>query len=74
MFIPAFYFLAEMVLTWLVLSIIQVNFDIREWSLWSVIIFILAVAYSLSKTIYVYKRQKNIKVDLKVEVKFSGDP
>jgi len=61
MFIPAFYFLAEMVLTWLVLSIIQVNFDIREWSLWSVIIFILAVAYSLSKKIYVYKRQKKYK-------------
>ena len=61
MFIPAFYFLAEMVLVWLVLSIIQVQFDMREWSLWSVIIFTLAIAYSLAKTVHVYKRQKKYK-------------
>ena len=61
MFIPALYFISEMVLVWLVLSIIQVNFDIREWSLWSIIIFTLAMAYSLAKTVHVYKRQKNYK-------------
>jgi len=61
MFIPALYFIAEMVLVWLVLSIIQVNFDILEWSLWSIIIFTLAMAYSLAKTVHVYKRQKNYK-------------
>ena len=61
MFIPALYFIAEMVLVWLVLSIIQVNFDILEWSLWSIIIFTLAMAYSLAKTVHIYKRQKNYK-------------
>ena len=61
MFIPALYFIAEMVLVWLVLSIIQVQFDMREWSLWSVIVFTLAIAYFLAKTVHVYKRQKNYK-------------
>ena len=61
MFIPALYFIAEMVFVWLVLSIIQVQFDMREWSLWSAIIFTFAIAYSLAKTVHVYKRQKNYK-------------
>ena len=40
MFIPTLYFLAEMVLAWLVLSLIQVNFDIRNWGVWSLIVFL----------------------------------
>ena len=61
MFVPAFYFLAEMVFVWLVFSIIQVDFDIRSWSIWSLIVFFIALIYSLSKMIHVYKRQRNYK-------------
>ena len=61
MFIPTFYFLAEVVFAWLVLSIIQVDFDLRSWSMWSVIVFTVALIYSLAKTIHVYKRQRNYK-------------
>ncbi len=61
MFIPTIYFLAEMIVAWLVLSLIQVNFDIRNWSLWSLIIFIIFIGYALAKTVHIYKRQKNYK-------------
>jgi hypothetical protein len=59
--IPALYFLAEMVLAWLVLALVQVNFDIKNWSLWSLVVISIFMVYSLSKTIHVYKRQKNYK-------------
>ncbi len=58
-FIPAIYFIAEVVLAWLILSLIQLNFNLFEWSIWSLFIFILSVLYSTFKTIHVYRRQKN---------------
>ena len=60
-FIPTLYFFTEIILAWLVLSLIQVDFDIRSWNLWSLIVFFIALSYSLAKTIHVYKRQKNYK-------------
>ena len=58
-FIPAIYFIAEVVLVWLILSLIQLNFNILEWNIWSLLIFIVSVLYSTFKTIHVYRRQKN---------------
>ena len=58
-FIPAIYFMAEVVLAWLILSLIQLSFNFDEWSIWAVLIFIVSVLYSTFKTIHVYRRQKN---------------
>ena len=59
MVIPIIYFIAETTLAWLVLSLIQVDFNIKHWSIWSIIILLLSVSYSISKTIHVYRRQKD---------------
>ena len=59
MIIPAVYFVAEVVLSWLILSLIQLNFNINTWSIWSLLIFIAVVVYSMFKTIHVYRRQRN---------------
>ena len=59
MLIPAIYFLAEVILVWLILSLIQLNFYFDEWNIWSLIIFIVSFIYSTFKTIHVYSRQKN---------------
>lgn len=56
---PALYFIAEMVFIFLVLSLIQLNFDLRAWSTWSYIVLVLFGLYSLGKTIHVYHRQKS---------------
>ena len=61
LFIPTLYFIMEMVLIWLVLSLIQLKFDFRDWALWSLVIFVLFGIYSFSKTLQVYIRQKNYK-------------
>ena len=58
-FIPSFYFIAEMLFIWLVLSLIQLEFDILGWDYWGVIIFVLFFIYSLGKTIHVYNRQNS---------------
>ena len=58
-FIPAIYFIAEVVLAWLILSLIQLNFNLFEWDVWWFLIFIISVLYSTFKTIHVYRRQKN---------------
>ena len=59
MVIPIIYFLAETTLAWLILSLIQVDFNIQNWSIWSMIILLFSVLYSISKTIHVYRRQKD---------------
>ncbi|KIM07610.1 MAG: hypothetical protein KU29_06295 [Sulfurovum sp. FS06-10] len=58
-FIPSFYFVAEMVFIWLVLSLIQLEFDVLGWNDWGVVIFSIFFIYSLGKTVHVYKRQNN---------------
>ena len=57
--VPIFYFLVEAVLVWLVLALIELEFDVREWSIWSIGIFLLGGLYSIAKTVHVYDRQKN---------------
>ena len=59
MITPSVYFIAEVILAWLILSFVQLNFDINGWAIWSLIIFVGVFIYGLTKTIHVYKRQKN---------------
>ena len=63
MVIPIIYFLAETTLAWLILSLIQVNFNISHWAIWSMVILALSVSYSISKTVHVYKRQRDYPKD-----------
>ncbi len=67
MIVPIIYFMAEIIVVWLILVLIQLNFNIAEWSLWSILLFMIVIAYSALKTIHVYKRQKNYPI--KGEVK-----
>jgi hypothetical protein len=59
LFMPAIYLLAEVVVFWLALSLIQLKFTFTSWSAWSILLFLLAVSYAVLKTIHVYKRQKD---------------
>jgi len=61
MLIPMVYFMLEIIFVWLVLSLIQLKFDPRDWAIWSIGIFMILGAYSFSKTLHVYNRQKNYK-------------
>ena len=57
--IPIIYFLLEIIFYWLVLSLLQLEFTFKEWSVWSMVLFFLGVAYAVIKTVYIYKRQKD---------------
>ncbi len=57
--VPIIYFLAEIVVLWLALTLIQLNFDIREWEVWAMIIFFIGLVYSIVKTLDIYQRQKS---------------
>ncbi|CAA6819782.1 MAG: Unknown protein [uncultured Sulfurovum sp.] len=57
--VPIIYFFAESVLSWLILSLIQVEFYISNWSFWAVVVFVLGVGYSIAKMIHVFERQKD---------------
>jgi len=61
MVIPFVYMIAEITLVWLVLSFINVSFDLRTWGSVSFVILYLAGSYSLYKTFLVYKRQEEYK-------------
>ena len=58
-FIPIIYFIAEITVAWLVLTLVQLNFNILEWSIWSILLFLIVVIYSVLKTVHVYERQKD---------------
>jgi ABC-type transport system involved in cytochrome bd biosynthesis fused ATPase/permease subunit len=61
---PIIYFFAETIFVWLVLALIQINFNMLIWSFWAIAIFIIAVIYSIIKTVNVYQRQKGyLEVD-----------
>ena len=59
MVLPTVYLIAEIVVIWLALALVQLKFSFENWSLWSMIAFFVAVSYSVIKTVHVYKRQKN---------------
>ncbi|MCH9739757.1 MAG: hypothetical protein K0U38_02810 [Epsilonproteobacteria bacterium] len=58
---PIIYFLAELTIAWLILSIISVDFNINNWHMLTKAILILVAIYSGYKTYKVYKRQKDYK-------------
>jgi len=58
---PIIYFLAEIIALWLSLSLIQLEFNVKNWAIWAIIIFIVGIVYSLIKTVHIYKRQKGYK-------------
>ena len=59
MIVPIIYFMAEIIVAWLMLVLIQLNFNIIEWSVWSILFFMMVIGYSALKTIHVYRRQRN---------------
>jgi len=69
--IPIIYFIFEIIFFWLVLSLIQMQFTFESWNQWALVIFIAAVAYSLFKTIHIYKRQKNYTRESEITKLFS---
>jgi ABC-type transport system involved in cytochrome bd biosynthesis fused ATPase/permease subunit len=56
---PIIYFFVETIFVWLVLGLIQINFNMFTWSFWAITMFIIAVIYSIIKTVNVYQRQKD---------------
>lgn len=59
LFLPIIYLIAEVVLAWLVLSLVQLEFDPSKWSIWAVVLFMIGLVYSISKTVHVFQRQKD---------------
>jgi len=58
---PIIFLLAELIIAWLIISIIMIDFNIYKWTLWGKIpLFIIAIFF-LYKTVKIYKRQKNYK-------------
>lgn len=61
-FTPTIYMLAEMILAWLLLSVINISFEMQTWGVGSHILLFLAFIYSGHKTLGIYERQKDYKV------------
>ncbi len=57
--VPFVFFLGELFFAWLVLAIIEVDFNPARWNTWAVILLVMGVSYSIIKTIYIYNRQRN---------------
>jgi len=62
-FIPVVYFIVEITLVWLILSIIHVDFNIAHWDKGSIFIFVIIFIYSILKTLHIYERQKDYPED-----------
>ncbi|CAA6818324.1 MAG: Unknown protein [uncultured Sulfurovum sp.] len=56
-FTPSIYMFAEMVLAWLILSIINVSFQVQTWGMISHMVLLVVFIYSSRKTYNVYDRQ-----------------
>jgi len=63
LFIPAIYFILELIYMWLILTIIQANQNPLTWALWGQLIMGVFFLYALFKTIHVYRRQKEYPAD-----------
>ena len=57
-FTPIIYMFAEVILAWLILSIINISFEVQTWKMWSHIVLLFAFSYSGYKTFVVLDRQK----------------
>jgi hypothetical protein len=58
---PIIFMLLELVMGWLIISIVMVNFNINLWTFSGKLSFLIFSLYSLYKTGKIYKRQKNYK-------------
>jgi len=58
---PIIYLLAEVSFVWIILSIVEITFDIREWRVWAMVALAIWAIYPTYKTIRVFIRQKNYK-------------
>lgn len=56
---PIIYLMAEAVVAWLILSLIQLEFYLQNWNIWAMVLFILGAFYSIAKTLHIYNRQKD---------------
>ena len=59
-FIPLIYFLSELIFTWLIISIINLSFNLFLWASWSYIALITIFFHTAYKTYTVYKRQEDL--------------
>lgn len=57
-FTPAIYMFAEVTLAWIILSILNISFEIQTWEMWSHFILLFAFSYSAYKTFLILDRQK----------------
>ena len=58
-FVPAIYFILELIFMWLVLTILQVSFNPIYWEIWSKIVMLLFIIYAFIKMLHIYDRQKD---------------
>ncbi|MCK4442882.1 MAG: hypothetical protein KAU90_12815 [Sulfurovaceae bacterium] len=59
-FMPIIYFILELILAWIVLSIINITFDVSSWSFWSYVVWFLLFTYWAYRTYLIYERQKKL--------------
>lgn len=57
-FTPIIYMFAEVTLAWILLSVVNVSFQIQTWEIWGHIFLLFAFIYSGYKTYLVFDRQK----------------
>jgi len=58
---PIIYFLAELSFLWILISVIEITFDIREWKRWAMVALAMGAIYPAYKMLRVFIRQKNYK-------------
>jgi len=58
-FLPAIYFILELIFVWLVFVVIQLSYNPMTWDLWCQILTIIFAIYSFLKMLHIYDRQKN---------------
>jgi hypothetical protein len=59
--IPIIFTLLEMTLYWLIISIIEIDFNFKNWDFWGRFGFLILSLYSIYKMMKIYKRQKKYK-------------
>ena len=55
---PTLYFILEIGIIWLLISLFEMSFDMKEWLILSIVFFSGGTFSRLIKTINIYKRQK----------------
>ena len=58
---PIIYFLAEVSFIWIILSVVEISFNIVEWNRWAVVALAVVAVYPAYKTVKIFIRQKNYK-------------